>query len=142
MGAQYIVHWKDVVGHDFYNEFARIAKMLIAAGRSEYEMDMAIKSVDPALMEQYGTVRDKMRFCGYEYRDNGLITFHGWFRGYFEGGQLKFRSTTDPNLRKYINYAQFLHVLNTMYGDDVADDMPPVRTRVRDDDFIPEEESA
>lgn len=103
-----IVHWKDIVGKDFLNEFEKITRSILSAhnvGRPESDV---LGKLDASVQEKYEMKRDLMRKCGYEIRGKYLFSWHGWYTSCLERGELRFKTTAHPDGRKYISITTFL----------------------------------
>lgn len=120
----YIVHWSDVVG-DFIDTFSRIAKAEYYANQkhpanSEAMTREAYKHFSDEDKDEYNKKRHYMRNCGYT-KDGYVIRWLGWFGvPTLQGETLKFKTTADPDRRKYISLREFLEYKQGQEG--VADE--------------------
>lgn len=104
-----VVHWRDIVGKEFLDEFTKISRSIAIAQENEKSPSIVIDKLNADVREKYQMKHDLMRKCGYEDRkDPSPVIWHGWRSPYRDGQEVKFWCTAPREERKYIALTTFL----------------------------------
>lgn len=103
-----IVHWQNVVGKDYAQEFEKTTVALVFAKLKDQVMgaQSVLNKLKDDDRERYDSKRGQLRRCGYE-EDGKIIRRHGWYMPYLDKGQLRFNTTADLD-REYISMNQYI----------------------------------
>ena len=118
-----IVHWEEIVGHEFLEKFIKISKQLFYANKKgRYEEEL--KKISDEDLVTFRKKRSFMRHCGYEIKGKNYYD-RGWF-GFpvVEGENIKFRySADDPSQGvEFIPLSAFLNIKHNLEQDYVENE--------------------
>jgi hypothetical protein len=110
-GKAFIVHWREIVGEDFLDEFCRIAKALVYAPDQD-AVDKIMEAKTEDVREHYKRVRRRMMRCGYYIDALARDLYHecGWNDAYLNrAGEVCFHTYGAPvggliSMRSYMDH--------------------------------------
>lgn len=103
----HIVHWRDIVGKDFIEQFITITRNIMTMEINNRPHADAFKKISVDVRHEYEAKRDVMRFAGYEETKYGWKR-HGWYTAYLERNEVKFHCTALPSDCKRIPLGSFI----------------------------------
>lgn len=103
----HIVHWRDMVGKDFIEQFITLTRSIMTMEINNRPYEDAFKKMGVEVRRDYETKRNVMRFSGYEETKFGWKR-HGWYTAYLERNEVKFHCTAPESERKYIALGNFI----------------------------------
>lgn len=104
----HIVHWRDVVGRDFLEQFITITRNIMFTEVNNRPYEDAFKKISLEVRHNYETKRDVMRFTGYQETRYGWRR-HGWYTPYVERNEIKFHCTAPASERNYMTLGSFIN---------------------------------